>query len=93
MGQDRVRKVSKLSLCLLIVPADRGSGNISAGHHQAVRHAYFIRIIKQQHLHRGIGEHDSDLRIARRNRLAEIRTFFLLKQQNGFQMALLVLKE
>ena len=82
MGQDRIGKCAQLLHGLRVIPADRRAGNISARHHQASRHLQAIRIIKQQHLDRRIGEHDTDLGIARRNRVAQNVFFSFLQQKD-----------
>ena len=72
--QDAVTESGDLPQGFLIIPADRRAGYISAGHDQHVRYRAVIRIVKQQHLDRRVGEHDAHLGIARRHCLAQLRS-------------------
>ena len=77
VGQNAVADISQLLHRLCVVPADRCARYVAAGHDQTVRHGDAVRVVKEKHLHRGIGQHDADSGIAGRDPPAELSALFL----------------
>ena len=86
MGQHRITEAGELFSDILVLPADGSSGDVSAGHHQAVRHFDAVIVIEQQDLHRSIWKHDSHFGIVRCNRRTELSALLLIQQKNRFLM-------
>ena len=67
VAEYHVAHTRELAHGVFIISADRGSRHITARHHEAVRHAYAVRVVEEQHLDRRVREHHSNGRVVRRD--------------------------
>ena len=87
MRENQIAEIRDLIHCVHIITANRCPGHVAARHHKAVRrHGQIIIVVKEQHLHRRVRQHNADLRIIRRHRRCEGALRLSLKQDDRFLM-------
>ena len=87
VGKHHIAEPQDLRFHIPVLPADGCAGDVSAGHHQAVRHLQVIPAVKQQQLDRGIGKHDPHLGVVRGNGRGQLSRSGFLQQQYGLLMS------
>ena len=80
MHQPAVGEVREPGECIVVVVADRFTAKVTRRHDQHSRAGLVAVDAEQEHMQRRVGQHDPEVRIARRYGFRDVRVGKLLQQ-------------